>query len=614
MDGEHIDGLCIYTAPDDLAASYITTRSPILTDVKSPCTLVRARQLINQCIDKHELCKAATSLSPRLPTRLVDCTDLAHPRLVSTPGRQHGEYLALSYVWGQDPEQTRYRATTLNLSTYGQEINPRLLPPTIRDAIYVTHQLGFRWLWVDSLCIIQDSDEDKAHEIGRMHHIYRYAHVTIMAASAEGVGSGFLQKRAPPDDFVLGLPFICPPYPQNTSQKLQVGQVYLTRGSDVDTSHGDELGFMARRAWCMQEYLLSPRALIFAPSTLLFRCLTADAAGVGSSGYSIEHDLRIPTSLFLPRTAPAAEPNSKEWEEMCEAWMNVVWDYTRRTASEESDKLVACAAVAEQFHFVLGSEYLAGLWRSDTLLIRLLWKADKSTAASLGCRHTRPTAYRAPSWSWAAIDGPAFYDSIYPLTSLGYRQHVALAEVAGCWVTVKDPALPFGRVTDGALGLRGTLVLCHGRAAEKSHYSDWWTIRVRALPTFEQVRRQWQRGLRGLISDEADGMYSTNPGGYASVIMDDDVDELPEKMWLVPFLRTKSTSNNDVQGIALQLAPPSNGSGSAPEKIRFRRIGYFVNFVKGARPGKAYMEHPLWDPLTRAVKMGEPPWVDIEII
>lgn len=309
-----------------------------MTNVKSPHTFIRSRQLIDECMYKHELCKSAASLSPRIPTRLVDCTNLARPRLVSTPGGEHGEYVALSYVWGKGSEHTRYQTTRSNLSSYEHGIKRRFLPRTIRDAIYVTHKLGFRWLWVDSLCIIQDSDEDKAHEIGRMHYIYRYAHVTIMAGSAEGVGSGFLQKRspAPPHDEsdvqrVYVVPFICPPYPSSSAgchddqlppHKLQVGQVYLTLSNDVARASGsDKLGCIATRAWCMQEYLLSPRALIFTPATLLFRCLTADTASIGSSCYFMQSDIRIPTSLFLPQAAPAAEPDSKEWGEMCKAWM-----------------------------------------------------------------------------------------------------------------------------------------------------------------------------------------------------------------------------------------------------------------------------------------------------
>lgn len=97
--------------------------------------------------------------------------------------------------------------------------------------------------------------------------------------------------------------------------------------------------------------------------------------------------------------------------------------------------------------------------------------------------------------------------------------------------------------------------------------------------------------------------------------MDCDVDELPGRMWFSPFVRTKwNTFQDDMLGVVLELAPPSNSSGSASEKICFRRIGAFRDFVTVASPGENFRRHLLWDPLTRAVKMGELPWMDIEIV
>ncbi len=550
----------------------------------------------------------------------MDCADLARPRLVSTTG-EHGEYITLSYVWGGDQV---HKTTTANLSTYEQGIAPSLLPATIRDAIYVTHMLGFRWLWIDSLCIVQDSDEDKLHEIAHMHHIYRYSHLTIMAASAKGVSESFLQERPPPDldphNSAMGVPFICPPRPVTSigcagdcsAAQSQIGTVSIApiRSNLTGRAYSNELGRMATRAWCMQEYLMSPRALIFTPPTLVVRCLST-VQGVGDSFCRIHGDPRIPVSLFLPLEEPAADPNSKEWRDVYDAWTEVVEDYTRRTASVESDKLVACAAIAEQFRRVLGSEYLAGLWRSDTLLFHLLWMADPNETESDGHSgwQTRPTAYRAPSWSWAAIEGPT---SHHVPRNLGLGDvTVALAEVAECWVTLEDPAIPFGRVMDGALVLRGTLIPCHTGLAGGS-YGDWSV--PGPLPSFEQARRQWQCGHHEnfIMSDEEDDVDSTQSGGKTSITMDCDVDELPGRMWLVPFAWETDWPDQsegcEVHGIALEFVPPSNNSGYQPEKTRFRRIGYFHHVVDGDS------SHPLWDSLTQAVKDGEHPWTDIVIV
>lgn len=212
----------------------------------------------------------------RLPTRVVDCTDPDHPRLVSTEGR-YGRYVTLSYVWGGDQVQ---KTTTSNISAYEHGIEPSLLPATIRDAIHATHALGVQSIWIDSLCIIQDSDEDKLRELGRMHLIYRHAFLTIIAASASGVTEGFLQARpvAPRD---VSLPFICPPQPAAAGYSdapHTVQQVGRMRASTTYTAAEGSLQSYTRalepinaRGWCLQEYYMSPRSLIFTSESLQFR-------------------------------------------------------------------------------------------------------------------------------------------------------------------------------------------------------------------------------------------------------------------------------------------------------------------------------------------------------
>ncbi|EIW52301.1 HET-domain-containing protein, partial [Trametes versicolor FP-101664 SS1] len=309
-------------------------------------------------------------------------------RLVSTES-QRGQYLTLSYVWGGDQV---HKTTTGNVSAYERSIDISLLPATIRDAIHVTHALGFSSLWVDSLCIIQDSDEDKRREIGRMHHIYRYAHLTIIAASANKVTESFLNDRPPPPCF---------------------------------------------------KYLMAPRALIFTARTLQYRCLTA-THHVGDSLCDTYDKRRLPDTLFM-RDPPPAQPGSEEWASVYTAWLGVVWDYSHRAASVAADKLVACAAIAEHFHRCLDSDYLAGLWRA-TLLADLLWSRRWDEYGHY------PAAYRAPSWSWAALEGEVFWSGQW---SQAFWADNALAKVVRCAVTLEDDGLPFGRVTGGSLVLSG---------------------------------------------------------------------------------------------------------------------------------------------------------------
>ncbi|KAL1950055.1 hypothetical protein VTO73DRAFT_5177 [Trametes versicolor] len=624
----HINGAYVYTGldiTDNPAKPYFVTPSPMFDLEAHPLSsLELMRDRIKDCTQGSQHGKCHSFGSPAgpmlLPKRLVDCTNLTQPWLFSPTGK-HAEYLALSYVWGGDQV---HKTTKSNLSTYEHRIAPSLLPATIRDAIRLTKLLGFRALWVDSLCIVQDSDEDKAHEIGRMHHIYRHAHLTIVAASAERASEGFLHQRPLPEH-VITLPFICPPCPpisqigdlaNDADAQSRVGQVYLywIPWGTGRREYRTMIGRMATRSWCMQEYLLSPRSLIFTRRAVLFRCCTA-LQTVGSLPESIKPDLQLPKDLFLA-VPPVVETGSERWQLIHTVWKNIVNNYSERTADVESDKLVACAAIAELFHGVLRSDYLAGFWRSDVLLTvtSLLWHR-KGTGVC-----TRPTAYRAPSWSWASVDGPIWHYYSAPVRDgwLGDPLYVAFAEVAECWVTREDEAFRFGRVTDGALVLRGTPIPC--RVGQRARW-HWSRMGVIALPSFEEARnQQWGLGSH-LHSDEEEeeedeefDMIQGRTRKIVGISLDCDADELPGRLWLVPFMRDRRSHANDedliVSGIVLQLAPPPKDSGSEREMTRFRRIGILYAEFSAAEE----LEHSLWGPLIRAAKNGELPWTDMVVV
>lgn len=526
-----------------------------------------------------------------------------------------GAYLALSYVWGGDQ---LYKTTKSTVSVCERGVDSSIFPQTVRDAISVTHALGFQFLWVDALCIIQDDDADKRHEIGRMHDIYRHAHITIIAASAENVHRGFLHVKRPSEDREIVLIFVCPPRsPASTASQpdahsvsqLQLGQIHLTHIDSAYKRYSDELGVMSTRAWCMQEYLMSPRSLIFTPTRLLFRCRTA-IQGVGYSFGPMRGEPRLPDVLFL-RDPPVVTLGFEELKNIRAAWTKVVVDYSRRSASVESDKLLACAAVAQQFSHVLKSDYLAGLWQSDKLLADLLWRANPYATGDVP--HCRPKAYRAPSWSWASVDGAVDYWSVDHPNDFEDPRSVVLAEVVAsqCRVTLEDPLLPFGRVTGGTLLLRGMMIPCHrgGREAEKPVPYRWKV----SLPSFQEARRrQW--GLCGLNSD---GFDSTEPGDSAYVNLDCDAEGLPERMWLVPFVKSAAKLHYDsdrIRGIVLEMVQLSNISDSPhdSEPTSFRRIGYFWT------PPDKHLTHSLWGPLARAIEDSQDeesrPWMDIAIV
>ncbi|KAH6606920.1 hypothetical protein Trco_006073 [Trichoderma cornu-damae] len=383
--------------------------------------------------ESHQLTDAV------LPDRVLDCSDVSNPKLVETNGMQRGLYVALSYVWGGPQPMT----TSKNIDAYttkGLIISE--FPQTIQDAVLVTHNLGQRYLWIDALCIIQDSDKDKVQQLGKMHSIYRNSYFTINAACANGTREGFLKKTRPQRVPSAQVPFPCP--------DGTMGSVWLAKSLDTDSqdashSYWDELDPITHRGWCYQEKLLPPRSLIFASDTLKYYCQT-ETVSIGDALCEPSTGRRLPNSAYM-HTKMTSESDQIAYRQ---AWLATIFMYTLRSISVSSDKLPALAAVVEQFHIVSKDQYLAGLW-GQTLLSDLLWASEG--------RSPRPTEYRAPSWSWASIDG--LIRAEYRVDLLAYPKsdddssHLRTATISSCDVEIWSQTTPFGRVTGGALTLNG---------------------------------------------------------------------------------------------------------------------------------------------------------------
>ncbi|KAK3387394.1 heterokaryon incompatibility protein-domain-containing protein [Podospora didyma] len=158
-------------------------------------SLEKARAWLSECNGQHGECPRADFVD--LPTRLVQVSPPGSPsaaRLRLTAGEK-GRYATLSYCWGGiQPFQT----VTGCLEQYLDELPCKCLPRTILDAFEVTRNLGLRYIWIDSLCIVQDDLRDKAAEIPMMLRRYEDCFVTISAGSAARCSEGFLNMGLNP--------------------------------------------------------------------------------------------------------------------------------------------------------------------------------------------------------------------------------------------------------------------------------------------------------------------------------------------------------------------------------------------------------------------------------
>ncbi|KAK0444397.1 HET-domain-containing protein [Armillaria borealis] len=517
----------IYTTPDDSCAKEVLARNRVL-QMKSTATWGLARQNISQCINDHpsQICPKPSS-NTVLPTRVIDCTNPDRPKLYVTGGGIHASYVALSYVWGEEqPNKT----TQHNINAYVDELRVDSLPQTTKDAIWTTHACGQKYLWIDALCIIQDSREDKRREIAQIPRIFADALFTIIAARSSKASKGFLHDCPPPALTVRRLPFFCQGGP------ARIGMMYVEQDAlgkyDDDRDVHDPVH---KRAWCLEERLLSTRALVYTSNTLRFHCPLI-RVNVGDAVRQI-HDLashRLNINWLPGPGDELFDPDESsifDYNRSTTSWDNIVRNYTGRTVTHAEDKLIALAGVTERFsaRWKKGA-YLAGLW-SDNLLHDLLWyKKD-------GEQLPRSAEYRAPSWSWASVDGPVETAKMLPFGALLYK-------VRGQQVTLASSLLPFGAVTAGHLLISAPLL----RAAWRSD-----GLYASALAASPSGPPEVQHGTESKI------YYAWH----------DTTEEVGPEVWLLPLCWREKAE--ELPGLI--LVP-------AGERTRYRRVGCFRDFPK----------------------------------
>ena len=355
--------------------------------MSAQCDFELLQQWLSNCCTNHS---CSTGSPPeRLPARFIKINNEGVvPELQLVSSRDvSSRYAALSYCWGGN--FTGIKTTKATLEQHHAYIELSRLPKTIRDATQITRALGIEYLWVDSLCIVQDDQEDWATESKRMAALYQSAVVTLVATAAKDANQGCLFPRKVTRDSV--------------DVQLSV-DVARDTSKVTFTNHTGSIAndFLEspwnKRAWCLQEYVLSPRMLHFFENRIVWQCrgtLSAEdfvelrrSAGAGAGAdFRVQHILTTPSSYFSLR--PPAD---------LETWFRLVEEYSTRSLTQPGDKLVALAALATYLRPHLGSEYVSGLWLKY-LDRSLLWLSKDS-------RMQTGTHRRAPSWSWAALDGP----------------------------------------------------------------------------------------------------------------------------------------------------------------------------------------------------------------
>ncbi|KIM99406.1 hypothetical protein OIDMADRAFT_56541 [Oidiodendron maius Zn] len=512
--------LRLRTRADSPFASYIPGRL-VTKDSSSPLAYQRIRKWLDHCDSSHP---CMPSKEKQLPTRILDVgiTGSDTVTLIEGAGRK-ARFLALSHRWGTSHRITLTKAT---VSSFMAGIKLDKLPKTFLDAVHIARTLQIRYLWIDSMCIIQDDPEDWEKEAEEMASVYHSAYLTIAASFSEDDSSGCfppwslrsksarissdiqshgmgpITANATPllsqDDtnanaraaaYIAMSRFAMFVYPSATNgpaAELTITEEWMPSSLKSDPTtylipafgrpfNAPGLQALATRGWTLQERILSPRTLHFCPDQMYWECPVGQLAEDGGRISDLESNLsRLITTQQQPREMdglrsatgmtliegypPAGWTSQGRWKG---GWLELVRNYTTRRLTMGDDKLPALSGLAKLLGDVTGDVYMAGLWVGH-LLEDMFWRVKAKEEQRIQvpggfahvvgktlCRPKRTAKYRAPTWSWAALD-----DAHVVFEPLDFDRMLATIVDRSITLATKNT---YGRVTDGWLKLKGPL-------------------------------------------------------------------------------------------------------------------------------------------------------------
>ncbi|KAF9461085.1 heterokaryon incompatibility protein-domain-containing protein, partial [Collybia nuda] len=379
---------------------------------------------LEHCNNDHTLCRTDRSTDHRgelLPRRVLDLSD-NQIRLIETIPGQRGQYVALSHCWGKEQLLVTTRET---ISERMHGIVVEQLPKTFQDAVAITRSLGLRYIWIDSLCIIQGDKADWEQQSAVMADIYAGCYLNIATTRSAGGHEGCLGARWTETDSLKWADDVAEIAYRGSGKRKRISRI---RRSEVksfrvpemeedvrirlslESSHEtlqierwirqhNKTAPLLQRGWVYQERSLAPRTVHLHANEMIWGCLVEqrcecrelDGTPFGGDGWSASKD-RIATLGALG-----------DQKALHGLWRTVVEDFSLLDLTYESDRLPALSGLASRFSEYLpkNNRYMAGLWEND-LARDLLWKAgsdgtNQVTATTEGNKST------PPSWSWASL-------------------------------------------------------------------------------------------------------------------------------------------------------------------------------------------------------------------
>ncbi|KAH8895808.1 hypothetical protein GQ53DRAFT_792351 [Thozetella sp. PMI_491] len=349
-------------------------------------------QWLSNCDSEHResTCKlsmrglSTNSASKRLPTRLIDVGEIGDPtiRLWETSADDVGEWMALSYQWGAGPHFFTNRG---NLAQHISGMEYATLPPTFKDAVVVTRALKRRYLWIDSICIIQGKDDDFNDEAKWMEEVYSGAYCVLAASRAAGHYSGFLQARNARDYVTL-------------RRKTQEAPFYFCEMIDDFDRH------------VLQEHALARRTIFFTEHQTYWEC---------GGGVRCETMTKMSNNLaaFLgDPNFPQIVIDARQWEKILR-YQDFYRKYSRLGLTNLYDRPLAIDGLQQRLLRAMKAKGGFGVFDEGVnkgLLRRsLLWHRGSDITSLSRIKFPSDCAISAvPSWSWMSYAGGIDYLSL----------------------------------------------------------------------------------------------------------------------------------------------------------------------------------------------------------
>ncbi|KAG9240575.1 hypothetical protein BJ878DRAFT_429992 [Calycina marina] len=371
---------------------------PQLPDPGGSIQMQLLKEWLQVCDDLHE---CGLKSDPELPTRVIDVK--AERLFVQGKHKIFGRYLALSHCWGTINPQAVYCTRKANLHNHKEHINFKILPQTFRDALKIALKIGVQYLWIDSVCIVQDDPSDWESESKRMENVFSSAYCTLAASSARGAFDGFLRSdraRRP-----------C------AALKSTEGGLYICEAVD-DFQKDVEDSVLNGRAWVLQERALSRRTIHFTNTQVYWECgegvhceTLTKLASSNSNASSLLGDSNFPSYVSLARYK---DRRIGLFEALYET-------YSTLSLTQVTDRLFAISGLEIRLSRAFDTIGLYGVFLCY-LERSLLWRKSNQALKRIDYRGM----HRVPSWSWMAYDGGVNYLDI-PFQSVNWIKNVTLS-------------------------------------------------------------------------------------------------------------------------------------------------------------------------------------------